>query len=371
MTYETIQTKIIRTIRGQQSQVYLSKMLGFKSNRVHKWENCQRQIKWRDFVNLCERQNYPIEKIIRFCLKFVYEKFDPYSAAQILSKFLSLYGLKNTKVLARRLHVHPSVVQRWLSGKVDPDLQSMLRIFDLANNFLDLFVTKIISSDSLDQKQFENLSLDEFQLHFFSYFPWALAINSALQTKEFFNFSDKKIPHLSKFLEVDENLIKLTIRLMLEAKILKKTHGVCYEVTHNNYNFSNLATMDTVRPIQYWSEKIQKKIKLNLANEVNESQKKCYFSDFRVLALSPVEFDKLNQIIVDFVGKLSSLNSEKTIKEDVSCIVLHHFHPGIVSSKIKFEEFWLDHYCQTLPEFLKKWIHLTNLKFDPHSSSPV
>ncbi len=328
MNYQEIQSDLVKKMRGSESQLSLSRKMGFKSNRVNKWETHQRQMKWSDFVYFCQFQKIPIESALRFCLKIMNSDFKYESASDVIQFFFKLYGFENHMTVARRLRIHYSILQRWLSGRVEPDLEAMLSIFDLVNDFVDPFLKRLFERNpgyELDHQEISDPAV-KIQLDFVSHHPWALAIISALETKKLSHLSMHSTQSLADFLEMDPVLIDRTLQMMVKVGILKLTQHQTYELERAKFNLSNLPIADILRPAHFWNDRIQTRIGSRLQGRLQPTQGYCYFSDFRVMAVSEEEIKKLNAIIAEYVGKISSaVKREVSDKEKVSILVLHHF----------------------------------------------
>lgn len=341
MNIQETQTQILKKIRGSNTQISLSQKLGFKSNKIHKWEASNRQIKWSEFVHLCEVQKIPLEKTILFSLKVITSTFNYKSTKDIVQQFIVLYGLKNYRVVAKKMNMHPSVVQRWVAGKVEPDLISILRLFSTANDFIDLFIEKLFEEFNKEQALIEIENLSFAQLKFISNHPWALAIVSALETKRFKNFKASQIDELAEFLGLNSDILKVTINLMCEHKILGISSNKTYKLIRRDFNFNNLPLEDILRPAHFWNDRIQTKIKSKLVNQPLRSNGMCYLTDFRVQAVSKSEIDQINQAITEFVGKVSSfIDRDSKNKDSISVLILQHFDSSILPQESKQINEW-------------------------------
>lgn len=347
MNYHEIQSDLVKKIRGTESQLSLSQKMGFKSNRVNKWETNQRQMKWSDFVYFCRFQKIPIESALSFCLKIIDSDFKYDSASSVIQFFFKLYGFENHVTVARRLRIHYSILQRWLSGRVEPDLEAMLSIFDLVNDFVDPFLKRLFEKNpgyEVDHHEI-NDPVIKIQLDFMAHHPWALAIISALETKKLSQLSVHAAKELADFLEMDSAIIDRTLQMMLKVGILKLTQEQTYEIQRAQFNLSNLPIADILRPAHFWNDRIQARIGSRLQGQLQPTQGHCYFSDFRVMAVSDEEIKKLNAIIAEYVGKISSaVKREVSDKEKVSILVLHHFDVATLPATSTQMQKWVQTY---------------------------
>ena len=347
MNYQEIQSDLVKKIRGSESQLSLSRKMGFKSNRVNKWETNQRQMKWSDFVYFCQYQKIPIESALTFCLKIISSEFKCESAADVIQFFFKLYGFENHMIAARRLRIHYSILQRWLSGRVEPDLEAMLSIFDLANDFVDPFLKRLFEKNpgyDIDNQEVID-PIVKIQLDFVSHHPWALAVISALETTKFSSLSVYSTQLLADFLEMDQGVIDRTLQMMVKVEILKITQDQTYELERAKFNLSNLPIADILRPAHFWNDRIQTRIGSRLLGQLQPTQGHCYFSDFRVMAVSEDEIKKLNAIIAEYVGKISSaVKRDVSDKEKVSILVLHHFDAATLPAGSAQLQKWVNTY---------------------------
>ena len=127
-------------IRGEQSQIAFNRSLGFNSNRIHKWESLERKLKWSDFVQLCQYRQIPIREALFQSLGLSENSnLDISSASQVLNLFIENHTNANPTSLSQKLNVHPSTLYRWQTNKTEPDLLTMLNIFNLSPNLFRLY----------------------------------------------------------------------------------------------------------------------------------------------------------------------------------------------------------------------------------------
>ena len=62
--YENLKYKLLHAVRGEHSQMSLSKSLGYTFNQYHKWETGLKTINLEEFFELCKILEIDIENFI-------------------------------------------------------------------------------------------------------------------------------------------------------------------------------------------------------------------------------------------------------------------------------------------------------------------
>lgn len=136
--FEKVVPELILTLRNRSSQAQLSRRMGYKSNRVHRWENNSRHINWREFAKLCRVQGFPLEKALYQQVKYQGASED---SAGLVKHFIGHSSLKD---FSRAVEFSSSLVSKWSSGAVVPKLSQVLQLIDrlhgLSVEFLDTLV---------------------------------------------------------------------------------------------------------------------------------------------------------------------------------------------------------------------------------------
>ncbi|MBK7960503.1 MAG: hypothetical protein IPK04_04375 [Bdellovibrionales bacterium] len=280
-------------------------------------------------------------------MKFALRVFEQDSASELVHQFLYIQGFKDRGVIARRLGIHPSALDRLLAGRVDPNLERMFQMFDLCPTFLDQFLARLQEAEPGFQNAEDPEGLEQMQMKYVTQFPWALSVIGALETVHFQNFSYTRLGELANFLSLDIKVLTQTLEDFCRLKILTKK-AAHYELTKVYFDTGSLPMKEVLKPIQYWTEKVARRLftRISLLEngqfELSELPGLIYFSDYRVLSLSASARDEVNRAIASFVGQIKTIAQNQTDpKENVSCILLHHFQPGILPPELDFDESWL------------------------------
>jgi transcriptional regulator with XRE-family HTH domain len=352
-TYPQIAQEILKRIRGSRTQIETSRILGFHYNQYHKWESGDRQIKWDQFIMVCEAFQVQIEGTLRYMLLYILKKFDPANAPDILSQFLKISGRNDLDVLARRLHTHQSSIRRWLNGSVMPDLGTVLQFFDLEKDFLDAFIRRIFEVAPGEATYSKSANIEEARLQFFSFFPWGLVILAALEVQQFQNLKSEKLPELARFVGIDNEILKMSLSLMVRLGIVE-IEKECYQLKIHFFNLNNLNKEELVRPCQYWTEKIDRRMKIReMGGGDRLPPKTLLFSDYRMVSITKESEDLINAAMAEFIGKVKAIHeNQKGPREKVACLLIHHYKPELLPLDDDFDFKWL----QTRREMIDRWL---------------
>lgn len=187
------------------------------------------------------------------------------------------------------------------------------------------------------------------QLKYVTQFPWSLSIIGALENERYQSLFPTQMADLASFLSIDQEILLRTIEDLCHLNILKKVDDK-YELEKSKFQTGNLPIKEILKPIHYWTEKVAQRISDRISSQDNEKLPGLvYFSDYRVMSVSQSARDEINKVIAEFVGQVKAIfENQKGPKNDVCCLLLHHFQPGITKAEDHFENDWI----KTRPESL-------------------
>lgn len=345
-TYSKIGRELLRAIRGSMTQVELSRALGFRYNQYNRWESGERQINWGEFERLCEVRKIPLRTALdHFLVIHPGMEIDASSPGQLIRQFCRISGSTGTHELARKLHVHPSSVRRWLLDEVDPGLVVMLNILDLQGN-LALFMHWMRNApDPASDAAVPRPSDQELLHRYFIQYPWSLMILTAVQAEsrgillsESALWSKRVGIREVRFRRAVDDLVTLGAFEIRKGRLHAKPDRV---------ELSGIPLQGIVRAISYFTSRVVRKEEVFLGGSGTDSaghrtSDRILLSDYRLLAMSRSAQEEVHQAFSAFIGELKRINdSDPGPKDQLSGIVMHWFEPGIVSSQDDFESDWL------------------------------
>ncbi|MBX2802765.1 MAG: helix-turn-helix domain-containing protein [Myxococcales bacterium] len=143
--------ELIRALRGDRSQVQLSRRLGFSTNAVYSWESGRRWPSASRFFFVAQRVGIDVvDALGRFYpTPPDWLQQEPATPSWVLSFLQELRGTVPIGVLAERMGRSRFTVSRWLSGRSEPRLPDLLALVDVASLRLLDFVSCFVPPDSL------------------------------------------------------------------------------------------------------------------------------------------------------------------------------------------------------------------------------
>jgi DNA-binding phage protein len=145
--YITIRKELVRAIRGSYSQERLSKLLGFRSNPIYRWESGSNALDWAQFVDLCAARRYDINKAVQETIGL---QTDPKNYKALV---LHLIGKKRITEISSETGLSRFVIYRWLANHQVPKLDEVLQLLDAHPFLLMNFVGSLVSTSSLPSLQ--------------------------------------------------------------------------------------------------------------------------------------------------------------------------------------------------------------------------
>jgi transcriptional regulator with XRE-family HTH domain len=151
MDIEAVRSQLLKSLRGDRSQNYLSRKLGYRFNQVYRWETGHTKIPWPSFVRLCQICKIDLGATLKNTLGFV-EKPE---RCDLLVK--NITAPASQSYMSKKVGVSRFVLSHWISGRTTPSLDDILRLVDKVTFALVEFVGGIAKIDTIPalRKDFE------------------------------------------------------------------------------------------------------------------------------------------------------------------------------------------------------------------------
>lgn len=143
MNFQQLQMELVRALRGTLSQQELSAKLGFRFNQVYRWESGQLNIRWKDFLSVCNCLTVDLKGSLEM---FMDQSLNRLDAAFVIK---SLKGMHSVDVLAKQLQRPKRVLNRWLLGQSEPYLKDVLQVFYITTSSVLEFSTVLAGQQPL------------------------------------------------------------------------------------------------------------------------------------------------------------------------------------------------------------------------------
>lgn len=316
--------EIIKYLRGSLSQRELSTKLGFSFNQVGKWESGFTQIKWNQFVDLCNFYGISFEEKFRYAFYTIntHAEFNTPNAIKAILHRLNLKQSEN--------HFNLSI-KNWLNQKTIPDLAEVIQLlsFNPPDLFcwLDLFIDccQIPSLQIAFEKYLKNIDL------VFSN-PVSIYIVEALQLQEYLLAPTHDPILLSEHATCTTQQLSQSLSQLLELNLISFDGKKYYSNSHR-ISFAGVRNPKIRSLTQYTTQLTAERYSLQpvekMSKKYNPSQ-----SSVRVNAMSAEAAQKVLELIVKFHTDVEEIKkNDNAPKTNVQIILVHSFASNINASK--------------------------------------
>ena len=320
MNYHEIKQDIIDEILKNRKTTSISKKMGFNFDKVARWQNGSKQLRWDEFCELCKHTKTPLLEALNDIGFFVTEEKDTLSIVKHIKNYFHEYTVKE---FADLLEITFSTANRIIKEESYPDLEFILRLIDLKKDFLPVFVNALI------RKKDENVAS-------FLKYPWMPAVANSMLLKPLRDLPEHSSAWIANFLGITDAEVDLAIKEFLKLGIITK-NGPHYErgpmAPSQRVITVGKSTIweETNTLIKYWTKFISKRISAtnyDQALEQKNMQDKCAW---RVFSCGPENMVKINEIIgrtEKEIHELLEQNPEEPT--DVRVMLLHHFSASVL-----------------------------------------
>jgi transcriptional regulator with XRE-family HTH domain len=257
--FQKIQSEFLRAARGNRSQASFSEILGYRSNKVHRWETNQTILSWSDFCHLCQKRRLPLSEACRIAFAYDGQVTDSKALLTIL------FGQRKLSEIARQVGVSPSLVSRWRSGQVEPSFVQMAQIIHNGFSSLPEFIGRLVRIEKVPSLAAElDREREEKEIHYRN--PWVAALLLFLRTIDYDSLPAHQEGFLAKKLGVpigEER--KIVARLLEIGAIQKEKNREIYEPSSRSINVGGDPEGNR-RIREYWTERCLKTIRKGLPN---------------------------------------------------------------------------------------------------------
>lgn len=322
-TYSEVRTDILRTLRGEHSQQDLSHDLGFGFNQVHKWESGTKRVLWPEFVELCKLKQIPVLENLQKV--FCYQGEDPADSQELMFCLKQFFAHLSIDGLAKEMNVHPSMLRRWLGGRVVPDLDTILSIMGLRPSLLESFLTNMfpdreLSSLGDSMARYRNQKMMESQL------PVAPAIEAVFSTEDYIAQEKHSSGWVAQKIGASVDVVEAAIPIMLKAGTIERD-GDKYAVTYRRIDMHGLDQKDMLKLACYWSLRAANRFAVERPQPPStDPHKVANLLGYRIVPMSKESAKKVTGCLIKCSEDiLSIVESNKEPLTEARVVLMHHF----------------------------------------------
>jgi len=177
--------ELVRAIRGKSSSSWLSQRLGYKFNKVARWERGAKTLLWSEFLALASLRRLDVSGALAVAQLI---ETDPKEIGSILEE---LIGSEKYETAARRADISAAILRRWISGATSVPLVGFLSFLHQYRRASADFVAHLVPIERVPSLcPLWKMQKQERELH--ARHPEAAAIIRALELGEYQRLSTHK-----------------------------------------------------------------------------------------------------------------------------------------------------------------------------------
>lgn len=247
MNYQSVVSELLLALRGKRKTAELSKALGFKYNKVHRWESGEKQLRWDEFCNYCKILDIPISKILRDIFKF--DQPDPLKFLKHL--YENRFPRYTVQSLSEQMHRHPSAIRRYLDGETFPDLEFVLAFIDSDVNRLSVFLSSLLPANS-DSPLRAKVDLEFKKMNSLGEYPMAAAIEMWLVTKDYLALPRHDSSFIANRVGSSAQQVDHILELMLSSETVKRLDNGKYAPTFHAIETAGIDAKLICKMFHHW-----------------------------------------------------------------------------------------------------------------------
>lgn len=309
--YQEIKHNLINGLLRDKKTSILSAKMGFTFDKVKRWRDGSKQLRWNEFCDLCIRLNAPLFHSLS--ITFGFPISNTKDAYRVISHLKVYAGKKSVAVLAKELGVSLSVFQRYVRSSIYPDIELVLEMMDMHSNFLDHFIENLLKIKDLQEVSiFSN--------------PLAGAVSNAVGLPEHQKLSEHSSKWIASFLGLSVMQIEEALSFLVSLKLIEKD-GQHYRPTlaRTIAVYNSINTLDYSRFIRFWMRRAEFRFQTQSGVPINKL-KGPNRDLFRTFATGPETASKITDIINKAEQEVHDLlSNSKEEKSDVRVLLFHHF----------------------------------------------
>ncbi len=236
--YQSCKAELLKTILHEKSTSALSQRMGFQFDKVRRWKNGSKQLRWDEFCELCEATKKPLAEALASTFGLIFKNK---KARSRIVYHLKVYSqVKNVKSLSETLGVSKAALQRYINGDSYPDVEFILAMMDLRPDFLKNFMECFVENRKPSAQSMLSL-------------PWAAAVANAASLRKHLSLPMHSPEWIAAFLRITERQVNEAISLMETLGLIER-RGAHYSPTLSRTIGvqSSHQSLDFARYIKHW-----------------------------------------------------------------------------------------------------------------------
>lgn len=312
--YSAAARELVRAVRGERSQVALSRRLGYRGNPVTDWEAGRSH---PDTVEVLEAA-----RLAKLPVKAAFERFHPAPAPRLelgaagLAQWLdAVRGSTTLTVLAARLGCSRYAVRRWFSAEAQIKLPAFLRLLDVMTDRVQDWVGELVNIESVPtlKERFARVQLAK-QLAF--ELPWSEAILRVLETVRYQEHPSAGSSLIAAWLGVDADHVEQVLSKLVAAGVIRGA-GDGYQVV-GTLSVDTRVNPDGLRRLrQHWLGALLERSRAPHAED---------WSAYNVMSVSAADLAFIRERLQSVYREIRSRVAASEPAEEVALVMLQLAH---------------------------------------------
>jgi len=298
--------QLLKCLRGKVSQTELNTALGLPINTVNKWENSKKNIKWNEFLKLCEWRQVDLASILDRRVRYRWGL----SSHQGLLKHLT-QGDSITSI-ANECGLSYNIVYGWFHKERSPLLVHFLRILkQYSSTSYTHFYNEIYELCGEDNIHKDARSLIYSQ-------PRSILLLELLELKKYVHAVESDLEQISNISKIPAFQIKSLLEEFLAIGYLKKINN--FITTRKESIFLATQKREFVLLVKYWFQDLIRKS--FLCKEKNST-----FLSFGVYRFKDENLDELRKLTYNYLQSIEKIAESDELADEVRVITLSLYDP--------------------------------------------
>lgn len=291
-------SEMIAALRGRRSCAGLSRLAGYQSNIVQRWESGHCFPPTTTFLQLHQKLR---PRAANWLARFFHRppgwvaEVDPASREAVAAFVAHLKGKTTTVEWSERIGVNRFTLGRWLSGTTEPRLPDLLRVVDVSTRRLPDLVAAFIDPETVPsvRSRWHRLQLARKAG---SLDPWSHAVLRALEIEDAPSDVHEQEAFIATKLGITRQHVQSALELLGASGQLRKTP--------RGYRPAEVTTIDTGRDARQ-SQAIQAAWLATALERFKEGREGRF--GYSLFAVSREDFERLNALHIGYVRAMQEI----------------------------------------------------------------
>lgn len=244
--FRKVKVQLLKALRGEKSQIEMSRDLGFSFNQWNKWETEQKVLKWDEFLDILNRLRLPYFQIFQdvFAIRNTEVTFE------ILLEYLTS-GMSSEEI-SSLLKTDESTLRRWKREHISPSIELIFLLISQKQGTLHTLLSRLVPIEKIQilGGEFKQLSL--LQSHEARY-PFSGALEACLELKDYQAFEAHNLEWVAQRVRVSPQLVTEALE-NLKVIGAVKWENQKYTRVRNWVSMTGIDPVDAAKVDHYWTE---------------------------------------------------------------------------------------------------------------------